>query len=95
MFTTFTDVFRSVIDKRAPLKTKIIRGNQVPFMTKALSNAIMTRSRLRFKYNKWQYKENFLVFRKAKIYCNNLDKVTKKPYFEQMTRRGFVNGKSI
>ena len=42
MFTTFTDVFRSVIDKHAPYK--VIRGNQAPFMTKELSKAIMTRS---------------------------------------------------
>ena len=33
----FTDVFRSVLDKNASLKTKIIRGNQAPFMTKALT----------------------------------------------------------
>ena len=52
-FTTFTDVFNSVIDKHAPLKTNIVRGSQAPFMTKALSKAIMTRSRLRSKYNKW------------------------------------------
>ena len=45
MFTTFTDVFRSVIDKMAALIAKIIRG-------KALSKAIMTRLRLRSKYNK-------------------------------------------
>ena len=95
MFTTFTDVFRSVIDKHAPLKTKIIRGNQAPFMTKALSKAIMTRLRLRSKYNKWQSRENFLAFRKAKNYCNNRNEMTKKAYFEQMTRRGFVNSKSF
>ena len=45
MFATFTDFFRTVIDKHAPLKTKVIRGNQAPFMTKALIKAIMTRSR--------------------------------------------------
>ena len=61
MFTTFTDVFRSVIDEHEPLKTKIIRGSQAPFMTEAFSKAIMTRSRLRSKYNKWQSRENFLV----------------------------------
>ena len=53
MFTTFTDVFRSVIDKHAPLKTKTVRGNQIPFMTKALSKVTLTKSRLRSKYNKW------------------------------------------
>ena len=58
VFTTFTDIFRSVIDKYTPLKTKIMRRNPAPFMTKALSKAIMTRSRLRSKYNKWQSREN-------------------------------------
>ena len=32
-FSTFTNVFRYVLDKHAPLKTKTIRGNHVPFMT--------------------------------------------------------------
>ena len=91
MFTTFTDVFTSVIDKHAPLKTNIVRGSQAPFMTKGLSKAIMTRSRLRSKCNKWQSRENFLAFRKAKNHCSNLNKTTKKAYFEQMTRRDFVN----
>ena len=54
MFKTFTGVFRLVLDKHAPLKTKIIRRNQVPFMTKAVSKAIITSSRLRSKFNKWQ-----------------------------------------
>ena len=49
---------RSVIDKHTSLKTKIIRGNQAPFMMKALSKAIMTRSRLRSRYNKWPSREN-------------------------------------
>ena len=31
MFTTSTDVLRSVLDKHTPLKTKIIKKNQVPF----------------------------------------------------------------
>ena len=54
MFKTFTGVFRLVLDKHAPLKTKIIRRNQAPFMTKAVSKAIITSSRLRSKFNKWQ-----------------------------------------
>ena len=42
MFTTFTDIFRSVIDEHAPLKTKIIKRNQAPFMTKSLSKVTKT-----------------------------------------------------
>ena len=54
VFTTFTDAFRSVIGKHAHLKTKMIRGIKTPFMTKALSKALMTRLTLKSKFNKWQ-----------------------------------------
>ena len=37
MFSTFTETFRRVLDKHAPSKTKRVRGNQSPFMTKDLS----------------------------------------------------------
>ena len=45
MFTTFTDVFKSAIDKHTPLKTKIIEGKQAPFVTKASSKAITIAAR--------------------------------------------------
>ena len=45
----------------------------------------MTGPRLRSKYNKWPSRENFLAFRKAKNYCNNLNKKDKKPYLERKT----------
>ena len=47
MYSTFSDVFRSVLDRHTPLKKKMIRGNQGPFMTKQLSKTIMNRSKLR------------------------------------------------
>ena len=37
LFSTFTETFRRVLGKHAPLKTKRVRGNQSPFMTKDLS----------------------------------------------------------
>ena len=95
MFIIFTHVFRSVTDKHAHLKTKIITRNQALFMTKALSKAIMTRSRSTSKYKKFSSRGNFLAFRKAKSFCNNFNKKTNKAYFEQMTRRGSINSKSF
>ena len=55
----------------------------------------MARSRLRSKHNKWQSRENFLVYTKVKNYCNDLNKMTKEVYFKQMARGGFVRGKSF
>ena len=46
MYSTFSDVFRSVLDRHATLKRKMIRRNQGPFMTKQLNKAIMNRSKL-------------------------------------------------
>ena len=33
-YDLFSDIFRTILDHHAPLKTKIIRGNQAKFMTK-------------------------------------------------------------
>ena len=46
MYATFSDIFRSVLDRYAPLKWKMITGNQGPFMTNQLSKAIMNRCKL-------------------------------------------------
>ena len=61
MYATFTEVFRSVLDRSAPIKSKIVRGNQGPFMTKELSKEIMRRSKTKDKYTKWPSRENFLA----------------------------------
>ena len=66
MYSTWSDVFRSVLDRHALLKKKMIRANQGPFMTKQLSEAIMNRSKLRNKYIKLPSRENFLDYEKAK-----------------------------
>ena len=37
MYTVFTNVFSSVVNKHDPLKSRTIRGNQGPFMNRELS----------------------------------------------------------
>ena len=48
----FENIFLQVLEKYAPRKRKIIRGNESPFMNKTLKKAIMKRSRLKNKYLK-------------------------------------------
>ena len=43
-------MIQNVPSKHAPLKCRVTRGNQAPFMSKELSKAIMKRSRLETKY---------------------------------------------
>lgn len=51
-YDLLSKMFLQLIDIHAPLKTKKIRGNQAPFMTKEYSKAIMNKSKMRNKYNK-------------------------------------------
>ena len=94
MFSTFTETFRRVLDKHAPLKTKRVRGNQSPFMSKEFSKAVMNKSNTRNKCMKWPSREN-LAMKRAKNYCNNLTRTTKKNIFQSVTKSGFANNKKF
>ena len=95
MFSTFTETFRRVLDKHPPLKTKRVRGNQSLFMTKKLSKAVMNKSKTRNKYMKWPSRENFLATKRAKNYCNNLTRTTKKNFFQRVTESSLANNKKF
>ena len=45
-YAQFSELFEKVLDKHAPSKKRKVRGNQMPFMTKTLRQAIMRRSEL-------------------------------------------------
>ena len=69
MYSTSSDVFRSVLDRYAPLKRKIVRGNQRPFMKKQLSKAIMNRSKLRNIHIKWPPEKTSWTIKKQKTHA--------------------------
>ena len=83
-------MFRYVLDTHAPLRSKTVRSNRAPFMTKNLSKVIMNRSRLRSKYLKWPSRENFFEYKKVKIICNSLNKSNKKAYFADISKRALL-----
>ena len=80
-YDDLTSIFRSTLDSHTPLKQKEVRGNQAAFVTKELSKAITTRSRIKNKYNKWPYRENFLALKQIKSKRINLTKTAKEQYF--------------
>ena len=51
-YQSLTKTFLTIVNKHGPLKKKIVRGNQAPFMTKGFQKAIYTRRRLKNKINK-------------------------------------------
>ena len=45
-FESFSNDFQNILDRHAPLKSKVVRGNDGPFMTKNLRSEIRKRSKL-------------------------------------------------
>ena len=54
VYENFLNIFKAVVTKHAPMKSKILRGNNAPFMTKELRKAVMNRSRLKKKYQRFK-----------------------------------------
>ena len=92
MYSTFTKVFKLVLDKHAPLKVKKVKGHQGPSMTKGLKKAIMNKSKIKNKYQKWLSRENFLALKEVKKVLQ-LTKSVKKAYFCNVAGKGFANNK--
>ena len=78
-----------------PLKTKCVRANNAPFMNKTLSKAIMTRSRLKTKYN---YNPNILNqsnYEKYRNYCVNLFRWENKKYYDHLNTNLITDNKKF
>ena len=91
-YSNLTEIISEVLEKNAPTKSKIIRGNQAPFMNKKLSKSIMDKSRIKNKYLKWPSTENVLAYKRLKI---NLINKSKKIYFQVHAGEGSATGKSF
>ena len=68
-YSTFNAVVKKVLNVHAPLKTKYVRANDGPFMTKAQRKAIMLRTHLRNRYNKERKPGNWNAFKKQRNKC--------------------------
>jgi hypothetical protein len=75
-YDDFHTAFMSTLENHAPLKEKLVRANNAPFMNKELSKAIMKRSQLRNMYNKVPTNENLMVYKKQRNLCVKLSRKT-------------------
>ena len=83
-YSLFENIFLEVLNAPAPVKKKIQRFNNNPFMTKQLRKAIMHRSRLKNVFNKSRTPKKWDSYKKQRNFCVNLLRKTKKEYFENI-----------
>ena len=84
VYSDFCAHFKSILDLHVPLKSKTLQGNQAPFMSKGLSKAIMTRSRLKNKFNRQKTKANWKAYTLQRNKCVQLRKKAIKITFQKV-----------
>ena len=67
-------LLRDVIDKHAPIKTKVLKYKQVPYMNSELRRAINVRNMLKRKYDICKTKDNWTKYRNQRNLVNKLRK---------------------
>ena len=87
--------FLEVVNVHAPLKTKIVRGHDAPFVDKQLRKAIYTRTRLKNKIHKNRSKENKMAYKKQRNFCVSLRRKCMKNYLKKLTEKGLRTNKSF
>ena len=80
-YDEFKDVFMNTLSKHAPVKEKLVRANNAPFMNKTLAKSVMIRSRLRNKFNKNPTVENETAYKIQRNLCVKLFRNAKKEYY--------------
>ena len=92
-YKPITENFVEAIDKHAPLKKKLVRGNQVPFMNRDFQKAIYTRTRLKNKYWRDPSTENELAFKKQRNLCVSIRRKSITNYLNKFTDKGLEANK--
>ena len=87
-------MIQKVLNKHAPLKSRVNRGNQAPFMNKELSKAIRRRSQLKTKYNKTKQEADSNAYKKQRSLCVKLRRKAVKQYFVNKCRSGIMSNKN-
>ena len=87
-FPHFIREFEHILDKHAPMKKKLIRGNNAPYVTKELRKEIRYRSRLKNIARKERTTNSKIAFKKQRNKCTKIRRDNIRSYFENVTNKG-------
>ena len=87
-FESLSNEFLNIVERHAPQKSKVVRGNDAPFMTADYRREICHRSRLSKKARLDNTPQAKLAFHKQRNKCNKLRFEAKNNYFQRVTEDG-------
>ena len=91
----FYKLCTEVLNQHAPCKKKYLRGHYKRFMNKALSKAIMRRTKLRNKFLHDPSAENKLSYNKQSSWCVSLLRKEEKKYSANLNEKDITDNKKI
>ena len=91
----FETAFMKVLDKYDPIKQRVVRDNEKPFMTKALRKAIMRRSALKNRFLKSRTDENHKAMKRQKNYTNRLYRRELKKYAGNLDLKSLTDNRKF
>ena len=83
-YENFEFCLKSILNKHAPLKVKLIRGNDKPFISKRVRKEIFMRSRFKNTFNKTGLESDWNRYKKQRNYVCGLIKKEKKSFFSNI-----------
>ena len=83
-YESFENVFVTVLDRHAPRKAKILRGNQKPHVDQIFRKAIMESSMLKSKANKSKRPKDISYYKKQRNPVVRLNNKKRIEYFENL-----------
>ena len=95
-YDLFKNMFKTIVDQHAPLKTKFIHGTHAPFMNKELSKAINHKSKLRNTHKKLKTKESWEAFKRQRNKCVSIKRKDILSHFTELAGKcGNCNNKKF
>ena len=96
VYDLFKNMFKTIINEHALLKTKFIRGTHAPFMNKELSKVIMHKSKLHNTHKKLKMKESWEAFKRQRNKCVSIKRKNIRSHFTELAGKcGNCNNKKF
>ncbi len=83
-YIVFQTILQLTLDKHAPYKTKVVRGNNKPFINKDLRKAIATRSRLQNIARNTHDHIDINRYKQQRNFVKNLNSKVKRDYYKTL-----------
>ena len=94
-YNSFQTIFLDTLDGHAPLKKKVVRANQKPYVTKNMRKAIMLRSQLENKFFAHGSQRYWNALKKQRNYCTRLYKRERKRFYSDLNLKNITDNKKF